>query len=133
MRCAIAVFVLMALWLSACGPSRAERVYQVPALGERLSPGSDLVFPARLRSNEGVDGRLVVTESSFLFHSDVKEDASQRWEFRNVRALHRPNSNEIVIELFEGSGYIFELLEPGMADRDFKLVLGRVALARDLR
>ena len=133
MRISLTILVLMASTLSmACGPSRAEIAFSAPALGERLSPGTDLIFPARLRSTQGVDGRLVITARDLIFDASTS-DASHRWELQNIRALRRTNENLIVVEPFENSGYIFELPGDGLPNRDYKIVLGRLALARNLR
>ena len=127
------VLILLAGGTAACGPSRAQRVFSTPALGERLSPGSDLVYSARLRANEPIEGRLVVTGNSFLFESATGGDASRRWNFREVRAFRRPNPLEVVLEPYDGSGFVFEFADPGIDDREFTTVLGRIALARHLR
>ena len=133
MRLSLGILILTAACLStACGPSRSELAFSTPALGERLSPATDLIFPARLRSAEGVDGRLVVTAKEIIFDAGTN-DNSQRWELRNIRALRRSNENLIVVEPFENSGYIFELPDPGLPNRDYKILIGRLALARHLR
>lgn len=117
---------------SACGPSRAEIAFSAPALGERLSPGIDLIIPARLRSTEGVDGRLVVTARDLIFDAGTSATSS-RWELHEIRALRRTSENLLVVEPFEKSGYIFELPGDGLPNRDYKILLGRLALARYLR
>jgi hypothetical protein len=125
------ILVLTAAGLStACGPSRTE--VATSALGERVLPANDVVLPARLRSTEGVDGRLVVTSHYLIFDAGANE-ASRRWQLRDIRAVRRTNENLIVVEPFEDSGYIFELPGDGLVDRDYKKVLGRLALARRLR
>jgi hypothetical protein len=130
----LSIFLILttAFLASACGPSRAELAFSAPALNERLSPATDLVFPARLRSTEGVDGRLVVTTRNLIFDAGTS-DSSRRWELQDIRAVRRTNENLIVVEPFENSGYIFELSGTGLVERDYKLVLGRLALARHLR
>jgi hypothetical protein len=133
MRIFLSISILIAACLcTACGPSRAELAFSAPALGERLSPGTDLIFPARLRSAEGVDGRLVVTAKDLIFDAGTSE-ASRRWELHSIRALKRNSENLIVVEPYENSGYIFEVPGPGLADRDYRIMLGRLALARNLR
>src|SRR5687767_101739 len=126
MKLALGGLILLAAGTTACGPSRAQQVFSTPALGEQLSPGIDLVFPARLRANEPLEGRLVVTENSFLFESSLKDDASRRWDFRSIRALRKPNYREVVLEPFEGSGFIFEIVDPGIDDLQYKQILGRL-------
>jgi hypothetical protein len=134
LRIASVLTIFCGALLSGCGSSVRE-VYlgQPVALGQQLFLGRSLVYPARLRSNEKVAGRFIVTEDSIIFDAGPNENASHRWPFRDLRAVHRPTTNEVVIEPFEGSGYILELADAGLVDRDFRIVMGRLALAHQLR
>jgi hypothetical protein len=133
-RVATAVTIVFAALLGGCGSSLHES-YLGPrvALGHRLSLASDLIYPAQLRSNDKVTGRFIVTANSLMFESSANQSASQQWPLRDVRAIHRPNPHELVIEPYAGSGYMLEIAGSGLVDRDYRIVVGRLALAQRLR
>lgn len=130
----IALLLTLTLGLVGCGSSMHE-YYLGPrvAFGQQLSIASALIYPAQLRANDKVDGRFIVTENSLIFDSQTNQNASQRWLLTEVRAIHRPTPNELVVEPFAGSGYMLELPGQGLIDRDYRIVVGRLALAHRLR